>query len=283
MSSRIHLALTAAALISACQPLPRPFEDQNKEANGLLRLANPGGVMVLPIEGAPDPAAFAEAIAEQLRRLDVPATTRASTSDALRLGGRASTVPTDATRDQLEVSWRLGKVNGSLIGGRPGAWTVPSEAWRRADPRAMTAVAALAAPDLADMIEGDRPVTQTGPSLVIWGIDGAPGDGAVTLKAALERGLRRGGYRVLTDLGEESLVISGAVRLRPAGSGKQQVVITWSVLDPTGIELGQVSQENVIAAGLLDGPWGELARQIAGGALEGITEVLDQPRKKAGG
>ena len=38
----------------------------------------------------------------------------------------------------------------------------------------------------------------------------------------------------------------------------------------------QVGQENVIVAGLLDGPWGEIARQIAAAAIEGITEVLQQ-------
>ena len=270
-------------LIAACQPLPRPFEDQNKEANDLLRLANRGGVVVLPIEGAPNPTAFAEAIALELRRLDVPATTaRIGVAETLRLFGRAEATPRDTSRDQLEIVWRLVQPNGTVL-GRPGNWLVPHDPWAKADPLAMAGVAQLAAPELAELIEGDRPVTQAGPSVVVWSVDGAPGDGAVTLKAALERALRRAGYRVLASLAEDSLVVSAAITVRPAGPGRERVAVAWTVLDQEGTELGQIDQENTITAGLLDGPWGEIARQIAGAALEGIADVVDQPRKKAGG
>ncbi len=283
MSSRPVLALLAAMVIAACQPLPRPFEDQNKEANNLLKLANRGGVVVLPIEGAPDPAAFAETIAVELRRLDVPATTaRVGAAETLRLFGRAEVTPRDTARDQLEIAWRLVQPNGAVM-GRPGSWLVPHEPWAKADPLAMAGVAQLAAPELAELIEGDRPVTQAGPSLVVWSVDGAPGDGAVTLKAALERALRRAGYRVSAGLADDSLVVSAAVTLKPAGPGKERVTVAWTVLDQEGAELGQIDQENTITAGLLNGPWGEIARQIAGAALEGIAEVVDQSRKKAGG
>jgi len=279
--SRVLLAF--ALTLAACQPLPRPFEDQDKEANDLLRLANRAGVVVLPIEGTPSPAAFAEAIAAELRKLEIPATTRAGAGEALRLGGRADIAPRDGGRDELEIGWRLARSNGAVVAGRTGSWLVPRTPWAQATPAAMAAVAQLAAPDLAELVEGDRPVTRSGPSLVVWAVDGAPGDGPVTLKAALERALRRAGYRVLPELKEDSLVVSGAVRIGPAGAGRERVTIGWSVLDPDGTELGQVDQENVIAAGLLDGPWGEIARQIAAGALEGISEVVEQVKKKAAG
>ena len=283
MSSRALLALLLALLVAACQPLPRPFEDPNKEANDLLKLANRGGVVVLPIEGVPSPAAFAEAIATELRRLEVPATTaRVGTAETLRLTGRAEATARDPGRDQLEIAWRLVQPNGAGI-GRPGSWLVPHDPGARADPQTMAGVAQLAAPELAELIEGDRPVTQPGPSVVVWSDDGAPGDGAVTLKAALERSLRRAGYRVLATLAEDSLVVSAAITVRPAGPGKERVAVAWTVLDQDGTELGQIDQENVITAGLLNGPWGEIARQVAGAALEGIAEVVDQPRKKAGG
>ena len=169
-----------------------------------------------------------------------------------------------------------------MIAGRSGSWLVPREAWLQGDPATLAAVAALAAPDLSEMIEGDRPVTQSGPPIVVWSIDGAPGDGAVTLKAALERALRRAGYRVLTDLAEDALVLSCAITLAPAGGGRQKVTIVWSVLDHDGAELAQVTQENTIRAGLLDGPWGELARTIATAAMEGIGQVIDQRHQSSG-
>ncbi len=281
MPSRALLALLALLGIAACQPLPRPFEDQAKEANDLLTLANRGGVVVMPVEGAPDPSAFAEAVADELRRLDVAATTRTGGSSNLRLSGRAQVVGSaDGGRDELSLSWSLTRTNGALVGGAPASWRVPSEGWASAAPETMRAVAALAAPELIDLIEGGRPVAQRGPSLVVWAVDGAPGDGAVSLKAALERSLKRAGYRVLSDLAEDSLVVSGAIRIQPAGAGRQRVNILWAVLGSDGAELAQIEQENVVAAGLLDGPWGEVARQIAGAAIDGITEVIDQVRKE---
>ncbi len=283
MCSRAILALLAGLLIAACQPLPRPFEDQAKEANDLLTLANRSGVTVLPIEGAPDPAAFAEAIASQRRRLDVPATTRTGPSGTLRLGGRVQIGRADGPRDELSISWRLVRADGGVLGGRPGSWLVPRDAWASAASETMREIAELAAPELAELIEGDRPVSKPGPALVVWAVDGAPGDGSVSLKLAVERALKRAGYRVLPGLGEDSLVVSGAIRVQPAGAGRQRITVVWSVLDADGAELGQVDQENVIQAGLLDGAWGEIARQIAGAAIDGIAEVVDQVRTKAPG
>jgi hypothetical protein len=274
------LALGLAVVLAACQPLPRPFEDAAKADNELVQVANRTGVFVMPIEGAGNPAGLAEAIAEALRRLEVPATSRAGTgTNTLRLTGKAESTPREAGRDQVTIGWRLLRADGGVAAGRPGSWLVPREAWEQGDPATLAAVAALAAPDLSEMIEGDRPVTQSGPPIVVWSVDGAPGDGAVTLKLAVERALRRAGYRVLPELGEDALVLSGAVTLSPAGAGRQRITIVWSVLASDGAELGEVTQENMIRAGLLDGPWGELARTIATAAMEGIGEVIDQQRR----
>ncbi len=281
MFSRLLLALLALVTVAACQPLPRPFEDQSKEGNELLTLANRGGVVVTPVEGAPNPSAFAEAIADELRRLDVPATTRAGGTGNHRLAGRAQVVgASDGGRDEISLSWFLTRADGALVTSSPANWRVPSEGWANGSPDTMRAVAGLAAPELVDLIEGGRPTTQGGPALVVWAVDGAPGDGAVSLKAALERSLKRAGYRVLSDLAEDSLVVSGAIRIQPAGTGRQRVNILWAILGSDGAELAQIEQENVVTAGLLDGPWGEVARQIAAAAIDGITEVIDQVRKE---
>ena len=276
MFSRTLPALLAVLMLAACQPLPRPFEDQAKESNELLTLTNRTGVVVMPIEGASDPAALAEAIAAELRRLDVPATTRTVAGNTLRLIGRAQVVQAEGPRDELAISWLLLRANGGAVGSPPASFRVPREAWAGASTGAMRAVAELAAPELVDLIEGSQPVSRSGPALVVWAVDGAPGDGAASLKAALERSLSRAGYRVLRQLADDALVVSGAIHTRPAGAGRQRVSIVWSVLNGEGTELGQIEQENVIVAGLLDGPWGEIARQIAAAAIEGITEVLQQ-------
>jgi len=282
-SRSVACALLAALVVAGCQPLPRPFQDPAKDQNELLRLNNRGGVVVVPLENVPDGPAFAEAVALELRKLEVPATTRLGSGEALLLGGKAEITGQDGLRDQLEIGWRIAGPTGTIMGGRHGSWMVPREAWQKADPQVMAAVAAQAAPELANAIEGPRPVTQPGPPLVVWAVDGAPGDGAVTLKAALERALGLAGYRILPDLADNAVIVSGAVHLDPPASGRQKVTIIWSVLDQDGSELGQISQDNTIPTGQLDGPWGEVARQIAGAALEGIAEVIDQIHKQSGG
>ena len=49
--------------------------------------------------------------------------------------------------------------------------------------------------------------------------------------------------------------------------------------DPQGKKLGTVSQKNEIAEGSLDGPWGKIADQAAGAAVQGIVKLLPQATK----
>ena len=49
----------------------------------------------------------------------------------------------------------------------------------------------------------------------------------------------------------------------------------FAVLNPVdGTEVGQVTQENIIAAGTLKGRWGAIAVAIADGAADGIAELV---------
>ncbi len=50
--------------------------------------------------------------------------------------------------------------------------------------------------------------------------------------------------------------------------------MTWTLSLPDGTEVGQVAQENMIAAGALKGRWGAIAVAIADGAADGIAELV---------
>jgi hypothetical protein len=53
------------------------------------------------------------------------------------------------------------------------------------------------------------------------------------------------------------------------GKGDQHVNIISHVRRADGVEVGTVGQENDVPKGLLDGPWGDLAYNVAIGAADG--------------
>jgi hypothetical protein len=59
-----------------------------------------------------------------------------------------------------------------------------------------------------------------------------------------------------------------------AGGGKQSIRIDWLILNPNGSKRGTVSQQNVVAKGMLDGPWGAIADAAAADAAKGIIKLL---------
>jgi hypothetical protein len=53
--------------------------------------------------------------------------------------------------------------------------------------------------------------------------------------------------------------VAGKVGVAKAAEGKQKVTVSWALLGPDGGQIGQVNQENAIAAGSLDGRWGDIS------------------------
>ena len=75
---------------------------------------------------------------------------------------------------------------------------------------------------------------------------------------------------------EADAIVLGAVDLGPPRDGTQSIAVDWRVIEPSGDEIGTISQANSIPAGALDGPWGDIAFAIASGAAEGILTLLDR-------
>ena len=60
-----------------------------------------------------------------------------------------------------------------------------------------------------------------------------------------------------------------------AGEGKEKVTVNWELFDPSGAQVGHVSQENAVPAGSLDGRWGDTAYAVANAAAGGIVALLE--------
>lgn len=107
-------------------------------------------------------------------------------------------------------------------------------------------------------------------------VSGAPGDGQKSLTAALKKRLFAGGVKLASASGRNVYTVQGSVTMSNTG-GKQGIRIDWLVLNPNGTKRGTVSQQNTIAKGMLDGPWGAIADAAAADAAKGIIKLLPRP------
>jgi len=281
-----RLAFALLLCTAACQPVPRPFsDDRPPPQSGLLRPPDSVGVLVMPVAGAPSPAAhdLAEAMAAALREADVPASTEARNRGSYRLFGTASVTQETAGYLAITVDWELRNPAGATIGRQVAAMAKPSAVWRKGGPEAVAELARLPAPQLAKLVEGDAPLPKAGtdPVIAVHAIAGAPGDGALALARAMGDALRRANLALAeTPQDKANFILDGRVELSPPAAGKQQVKISWALKRPDGDAVGEVNQENAIPAGSLDGAWGDVAYIVANAAAPGISALIEQVKRE---
>ena len=126
-----------------------------------------------------------------------------------------------------------------------------------------------AAPAATASISGSDTITAMVPS-----VTGAPGDGSISLRNALQRELARNGIALTDRPTGNTYKVEGRVKLGESQNGKQPIQIDWHVKDPQGKQLGTVSQKNEIPEGSLDGEWGKVADAAASAAAQGILKLL---------
>jgi hypothetical protein len=272
------LALPAAA----CQPLPHPFAG-DVPPPALLSPRDSAGIYVAPVAGAPQPVAgdLAEAMAAALRDGDIPASTHSRNKGSYELRGaaREQTLPGD--RVEVSVDWELLAADGRSLGHAPSA----AEQLAGTSDTVAPTIAAAAAPAIRKLVQDEPPAAAAHPepAVSLRPVTGAPGDGGRSLTRAMEQALRQA--RVVLakpGSGAPSFVLTGTVTLSPADSSKQQRVrIGWALLRGDGSEIGQVSQENAVPAGSLDGAWGDIAYAVATAAAPGVVALIERAKAQA--
>jgi uncharacterized lipoprotein YmbA len=270
--------------VAACQPLPHPFAGDVPPA-ALLSPRDSAGIHVAPVAGAPSPVGgdLAEAMAAALRDADIPASTRGRNKGSFELRGAASAQPLPGDRVEITVDWELLAADGRSLGHAPVAAEQPAGAGDTVAPT----IAAAATPAIRKLVQDEPPVAaaQPDPAVSLRPVTGAPGDGGRSLTRAMEEALRRAQVALATPGGDApSFVLTGTVTMSPADSSKQQRVrIGWALLRGDGREIGQVSQENAVPAGSLDGAWGDIAYAVATAAAPGVVALIERAKAQAVG
>lgn len=121
------------------------------------------------------------------------------------------------------------------------------------------------------------------PKIYIGGVAGAPGDGNRSLPAALKLVLGQDGAPLTADSAKADFTLAGKVALKSPEQDKQDIAITWQVIDRNGVIAGQITQSNEIKAGSLDGNWGQIAFDIALAAEGGLGDMLSEIEARRAG
>lgn len=144
----------------------------------------------------------------------------------------------------------------------------------------------LLAPTRHDTILTQPAPSPAPPVIALLDIRGAPGDGAVSLRRAMDFALSKQDLEITHDLTAETtaMVLIGDVQVtdaaplpgtRRAEQDKfERVRITWTVLDTGGAVLGTIRQDSRVVKGSLHRHWGTTAIRVTQAAATGIARLV---------
>ena len=286
--------LTAAAVLvisavmnSACQPLSRPFQPESKTValEGYLEPGPRAGLVVTSPSGVPEQSSrrLAVLLAASLRDRGIAASTDTPKNARYQLHGNIEVEddPFAASEDGLTIAlhWKLFDLQGDVAGIATQKETIGPAAWRNLVEATMVAIVGRAAPRIERLLDGygDSPIPpQPLEAVVVYRVDGAPGDGAETLLHGMRRALRMKRVPVVDGITEDTYVVLGAVHIESGPTPQQQIVqIDWTVIRPDGRRVGSVRQQNAVETGRLDSAWGTIATAAAYGGADGVVSLLE--------
>jgi hypothetical protein len=279
-SPALIAALAAALALGACQPVPQPFSaDDSARKNGLLRLSDRSGIVVLDIDGASAPAsrALADQMARALLDRNVPAATAGGNRASNFLHGSATVREVDARRVEVTVVWELMDPKGRLVGIHSATQETDAGAWRQGARDAVGPIVAASAASVAALVQEPAPRERRDPiegrAVRVAAIEGAPAPAAQSMRRHLADALRRAGFAVGDD-GADALSIAGRVHVTPEAKGSKRLDLVWIVRRADGVEIGNLKQGNVVEDADLAGEWNDLAWAATTAAVEGIVDLV---------
>jgi hypothetical protein len=265
--------------LAACGPVPRPFQPVDKAAPDPVTpsLGARAGILVRPVDGmAPGLAAtLSRHLVAALWARDIPASARYGNRASLVLTARAA--EPDAPSPVLQ--WTLRGADGFELAAFDDPAADDGRDRTLMDENAVEALAGRVAARIVAIVEPsttpDSPAgTAKWPPVVLWSVDGAPGDAGRSLSIAMRRALERSGVKLASEISDGAYVLVGSVHIEPAGQNGALVEIAWTLLRPDGERVGTVSQSNKVPADVVKGPWGPLATVVAQNGVEGVIALL---------
>jgi hypothetical protein len=289
----------AALLLASCQPLPHPFaDDVPRPGSPMLTLRDDASVAIAPLKGGPRATAekLAPAMAQALLKRDIIASDRTASIASYQLDGRVQGMPPSGDKAAVVVLWVLRDPSGKSLGERAERIEAGAQDWQQGSRDAVARLAAAGADQIAAMLRGKAPAetaetagtagTASGGQirLLIRGVDGAPGDGGPALVRAMATLLQHQDVAIVSGAqARAELLLYADVSVAKPKAGVQHVKIVWHLRRADGAEIGTVAQENDVPAGLLDGPWGDVAYTVAVAAQSGIMALVDRAAPPPGG
>lgn len=228
------------------------------------------------IAGLPDDTALGlrRAMVDAFQDQEMPAALDSANRASTRLTGLARLLPLSATEEDLAIRWEM------HLPGQPVSWYAdqhePIPAGQPPTSPHLADIARRAVGALLPALRPGAPVERALPSVAVWPIEGAPGDGETSLRRAMERLLLMHGRTIGKSDDHGALALLCEISVTPAPGGKEAVAIRWGLLGADGREIGLVAQDNLIPAGALSGHWGDIADAIAEAAWEGLAPLLER-------
>lgn len=262
------------AVAAACQPLPQPFQPDNKGATAATDpLLQPGpsfSLLVPPVRGmGTNGQKLADDLARALQDREIPASSHSASRASYVLVGEAGD---QGGRGQ--IAWTVVDPRG--VTWRKLSQPLNAPAAALADPRTNMATLARAAALLIEpALQDDAAIAHGPPKVRIASVVGAPGDGNQTLPVALRAVLTQKKIARIEEGAPDAYIVTARITMTDGPRTGQTVEIQWIVTDPTGKEIGTVGQKNVVPKGSLDGKWGDIAFAAAEGAAEGLSRIME--------
>ena len=238
-------ALVLVAL-AACQPLPRPFQPDDKRLNAadFARLGTRGGIIVAaPVMDHSERAeTLTGLLAAALRDRDIPALVGdRNTANRYVLSGAARAGPSVEESVVVGGMWQLTDPRGQNVMRFSVEQQFDDRSWRDGDVATLALLADAVATEMAKQfaqpaIEVKSPPTVPRERIAIWSIGGLSDERAVFLQDSTRAALRTRGLTVVAENDPAALVLSGWIEREPDGANAERITIDWVVLRPDGEE-----------------------------------------------
>jgi hypothetical protein len=273
------IAFVLFLFLSGCATLPRPFQHIEPDPN--LRLEYVAGVIVNPVQGMDNE--MTAAMTQAMGRAGIPAVANSGSVSAMRLFGELAELEREGQLVRYALQWELQDAEGISIVIKNQSGSASVNEWYSAAPALLRRLADQAAGILSPVLLGEEtkpaqttappPAAPPPPRLAIIGVKGAPGDGDKSLARGLDQSLRRLGLKIVP-AADADLLIAAKVSMSDGKKGGEHIKLEWRVTRPDGDELGQITQENEIPKGSLNGKWGVIAADIAEATADGVLGVI---------
>lgn len=269
------LLVLLACAAAACQPLPQPFQPDNKGITAATDpLLQPGpsfSLLVTPVRGlGTNGQKMADDVAQALQDREIPASSHSASKASYVLVGEAR----DVGPGRSQIVWTVVDPRGVTFRQLNQPLGAPAASLAEARV-SLTSIAVAAAILIEPALQEDASLQRGPPKVRVAGVTGAPGDGDQSLPAALGAVLAHRKVAQIDPNATDAYVVTGRVKLTEGPRNGQTIEIQWTVAEAGAKEIGTVGQKNVVPKGSLDGKWGDIAFAAAEGAAEGLSRILE--------